>query len=131
MNDIWLGMAYTWVSIVIHIKFTSSVRFLEVVRNEGYVMLPDFLLQGLRINVITYIEVLDTVVKCWIKETAQWRSYMFQQDFAPSLIWLRIILVMSTHTICLHRSPDLECHQEWGQQWPPQYQGLIEGHHYG
>lgn len=64
MNDIWLGMAYTWVSIVIRIKFTSSVRFLEVVRNEGYVMLPDFFLQGLRINVITYIEVLDTVVKC-------------------------------------------------------------------
>lgn len=64
MNDIWHCIDYTWASIVIHIKFTSSVRFPEVVRNEGYVMLPDFFLQGLRINVTTYIEVLDTVVKC-------------------------------------------------------------------
>lgn len=40
---------------------------LEVVSNEGQVMLSDFFMQNLRLNAIAYIKLLYTVVKLWIE----------------------------------------------------------------
>lgn len=34
--------------------------------NDSYDMLPNFLLQGLKLNTIAYIDVLDIMVKPWM-----------------------------------------------------------------
>jgi len=57
---------------------------LGVVSNEEHVMSPHFFPQGLRVNVAAYIEVLEVVVKPWIDSVRGERSYVFQQDSAPS-----------------------------------------------
>lgn len=46
--------------------------------NEGHVIAPKFIPQGL--NTTTYIKVLDTLGKPWIKQIAQAKLYAFQQD---------------------------------------------------
>ena len=40
-----------------HTKFPASVMVLRVVSNEGHVMPPHFLQEGLRVNSAAYIEV--------------------------------------------------------------------------
>lgn len=54
------------VHIVLDTKFRSSVTVMEVVSSEGHVLLTNFFLQSLRVNVTTYIEVLDMAMKLWI-----------------------------------------------------------------
>ena len=63
---------------VMHRNFPATVMVLGVVSNEGHVMPPHFFPQGLRVNSAIYIEVLETVVKPWIKNLRNGRPYMFQ-----------------------------------------------------
>ncbi|XP_014776542.1 uncharacterized protein LOC106873612 [Octopus bimaculoides] len=65
-------------------KLPSSVMVLGVVSNEGHVMPPHIFLQGLRVNAVVHIEVLDKVVKPWINSVCNRRLDDFQQDSAPS-----------------------------------------------
>ena len=58
-------------------KFPSSVMVLCVVSNEGHVMPPHIFPQCLRVNATAYIEVLETIVKPWIKSECNGRPYIF------------------------------------------------------
>ena len=83
-NDRWLCSNPTEVPRVMHTKFPATVMVLGVVSNEGHIMPPHFFQQGLRVNAVAYIEVLETVVKPWIDSVRGDRPYIFQQDSAPS-----------------------------------------------
>ena len=74
---------YVGVPHVMHTKFLATVMILGVVSNEGHVMPPHLFHQGLRVNAVTYIEVLEAVVKLWIDSMRGERPYVFQQNSAP------------------------------------------------
>lgn len=69
---------------VMHTKFPATVMVLGVVSSEEHVMSPHSFPQGLRVNAVGYIEVLETVVKPWIDRVCNVRPYIFQQDSASS-----------------------------------------------
>lgn len=52
---------------VIHTKFIFSMKVLEVASNKGHVILLHFFLHSLRVNAVIYIEILNMMVKPWIK----------------------------------------------------------------
>ncbi|KAL1110394.1 hypothetical protein AAG570_007925 [Ranatra chinensis] len=53
------------------------------VSSEGDVMPPHFFQEGLRLTSDGYVELLNTVVKPWIRRVADGRLYVWQQDSAP------------------------------------------------
>lgn len=83
-NDRWLCDEPSKVPTINQTKFPSSVMVLGVVSHEGHIMPPHFFPQGLRVCAKDYIDVLETVVLPWIKQIAQGRPFIFQQDSAPS-----------------------------------------------
>ena len=67
-----------------HTKFPSSVTIRGVVSSEGHVLPQHFLQEDHRVNAAAYIGVLETVVKLWIDQVAQGRSYVLQQGSDPA-----------------------------------------------
>lgn len=63
-----------------HKNFLASLMILGVVSTEGNLMPPHFFLQGGRVNVVVYSDVL----KLWIIYVESGRPYVFQQDSALS-----------------------------------------------
>ncbi|KAL1116751.1 hypothetical protein AAG570_005223 [Ranatra chinensis] len=53
------------------------------VSSEDDVMPPHFFREGLRLTSDGYVELLNTVVKPWIRRAADGRPYVWQQDSAP------------------------------------------------
>ena len=74
-------------SRVVCTKFISSVIILGINSNEGHVMPLQFFLQGFRVNVAAYIEVLDKIIKPlgWQPDSVyNGRLCIFQKDWALS-----------------------------------------------
>ncbi|QQP42091.1 Transposable element tcb2 transposase, partial [Caligus rogercresseyi] len=75
-NDRWICQNVDEVPVVKHTKFPSSVMVLGVISSEGD--------KGLKVNTAIYIDVMKNVVKPWMNLVANGRSYVFQQDSAPT-----------------------------------------------
>lgn len=59
-------------------KFPPPVMVLGIVSHEGRVITPYFFPQGLRVNATARVEVLEAMVKPWIKDVTQGQSCIFQ-----------------------------------------------------
>jgi hypothetical protein len=83
-NNKWLCDNPSEVPIAMKMKFPLTVMVLEVVSNNGDVMLPQIFEAGLRVNTEVYIDVLTNVVKPWMDGVAAGRHYIWQLDAVPA-----------------------------------------------
>lgn len=83
-NNRWLCMDVNEVPIIMKTKFPTAVMVMGVVSNEGDIMPPHFFLRGSRLNADAYLEVLRQIVVPWMKQVANGRYFIFQQDGAPA-----------------------------------------------
>lgn len=108
-NNRWLAVSPEDVPRVMKTKFPVHLMVLSVVSNEGDVMPPHFIDEGLRMNQDMYQTILSTVVKPWIERVAAGKPYVFQQDSAPAHTAKKTQKWMSENFYD-HVTPDM---------WPP------------
>ncbi len=83
-NDRWLAKDPEDVPVVGRRKYPASAHVLLVVSSKGDVMPLHFFEKGEKVNKEVYLNVLQTVVKPWMDETAGETPYVFQQDGTPA-----------------------------------------------
>ena len=108
-NDRWLAESPDEVPVVMHSKYPAHVMVLGVISNEGDIMEPVFIPDGLRLNAKEYVGLLEQHVKPWMDTVANGRPYVFQQDSAPAHK-ARTTQAWLFANVPYHWSPDL---------WPP------------
>ena len=75
-------------------KFPNTVMLFGVISSDRDMMPQHIFETGLRVDTEIYLQVMDTVVLPWIKQVAQDRPWVWQQDSVPchvskrSLTWL-------------------------------------------
>ena len=93
-NHQWIAMCPKDVPRMMKTKFPNMVMVFGVISSNGDVMLPHIFETGLRVDTEIYLQVMETVVLPWIKQVAQDRPWVWQQDSVPchvskrSLTWL-------------------------------------------
>lgn len=108
-NNRWLCKNINEVPIIMKTKFPAAIMVMGVVSNEGDIMAPHFFSKGLRLNSDTYLEVLKDIVVPWMKQVANERYFIFQQDGAPAHNAKKVQEFLSTNI------PDF-----WSKDiWPP------------
>ena len=69
---------------VMKTKFPATVMVFGVVSSEGHIMTPHIVEVGLKVNTKVYLDVLKIVVIPWCNQVAGGRTWMWQQDSAPT-----------------------------------------------
>ena len=110
----WIATNNRDVPRVMKTKFPATVMVFGVVSSEGHIMPPHIFEVGLKVNIKVYLDVLKSVVIPWCNQVAGGRSWVWQQDPAPThksketQAWLQkecYDFVPFSH--CLPSSPDL------------------------
>ena len=81
---IWIATNNRDVTRVMKTKFPATVMVFGVVSSEGHIMRPHIFEVGLKVNTKVYLDVLKSVVIPWCIKVAGGRSWVWQQDSAPS-----------------------------------------------
>ncbi|KAL1115595.1 hypothetical protein AAG570_005885 [Ranatra chinensis] len=82
-KNLWLASSTKDIPRVMQTKFPQTVMVLGCVSSEGDLMPPHFFREGLRLTSDGYVELLNTVVKPWIRRVVDGMPYVWQQDSAP------------------------------------------------
>lgn len=80
-------------------KNLASTMTLGVVASAGEVMPTHFFAKGEKVNAAMYMKVLEDKVIPWMKEVADRREFLFEQDSAPAHMAKKTLDLLTQHSI--------------------------------